>query len=126
MLRGLIDAVPAADPFEPGAAAEAVARLRIVLLRHLQFEDSWLYPALERHDRPEVAAAARRYREEMGGLSSAFVAFADGWSAPARIAADPAGYLAAWAAIHAALLRRMDAEDDDLYELAESALRAGG
>ncbi len=125
VLRGMVDGVPAAAPFEPDAAAGTLARLRLVLLRHLQLEDSWLYPALERLDSPELAATARRYREEMGGLRAAFVGFTDHWSAE-RIAAGPEAYLQAWPPVRDALLRRMNAEDDNLYELAESALRADG
>jgi len=125
VLRDLIRGVPAAAPVAASHAVDAIARLRLVLLRHLQLEDAWLYPALEQLDRPEVTAAVRRYREEMGGLSAAFVAFADSWSAADRVAREPAAYLAAWPPMCSALLRRIDAEDDDLYELAESALRAG-
>ncbi len=124
VLRELVDGVPAAAPVEPEAAAGAIARLRLVLLRHLHLEDTWLYPALETLDQPGVAAAARRYREEMGGLSTAFVAFADRWTG-GPIAAAPEDYLRAWLPVRALLHQRMDAEDDDLYELAEGALRAG-
>ena len=96
----------------------ALRNVETVLVRHLAFEDARLYPVLEAAD-AAVAERARRYREEMGDLSGRLVAFMQRWSGERAIEAEPDVFAAAWNAVRTALERRMAAEDDDLYELAE-------
>jgi hypothetical protein len=97
----------------------ALRELETVLLRHLAFEDTRLYPVLEAAA-PPIAERARRYREEMGDLSGRFVAFLERWSTEPAIEDEPQAFAQAWAAVRAALERRMAAEDDDLYDVAEN------
>ncbi|MBC5810478.1 MAG: hemerythrin domain-containing protein [Candidatus Eremiobacteraeota bacterium] len=122
VLRALIERFPTEADFDAQAARELLARLTTVLGRHLELEDARLYPALEKLPDPEVAEKSRRYREEMGGLSAAFVRFGERWQAAERIESDPAGFVSEWLGVRLALERRMAAEDDDLYEEAERAL----
>jgi Hemerythrin HHE cation binding domain len=101
---------------------EALNDLETVLTRHLAFEDQRLYPVLEAAE-PAVAARARLYRAEMGDLSQCVVAFLARWSADGAVEAEPQAFAQAWDSVSTALVRRMAAEDDDLYELAEQNLR---
>ena len=98
----------------------ALRDLETVLVRHLEFEDARLYPALEAAE-PAIAERARRYRDEMGGLSARVVAFLERWSVEAAVEAEPNAFAQAWDTVRTALERRMAAEDDDLYEMAERA-----
>ena len=100
----------------------ALRELETVLVRHLAFEDVRLYPALEAAG-PPLAERARRYRDEMGDLSERVVAFLARWNTARAVEAEPQAFAQAWDAVRTALERRMAAEDDDLYELAEQSLR---
>ncbi|HYW53294.1 MAG TPA: hemerythrin domain-containing protein [Dongiaceae bacterium] len=101
---------------------DALGEIATVLTRHLAFEDARLYPVLEAA-RPPVAELARRYREEMGDLSRDVVAFLARWHAEPAVEAEPQAFAKAWDTVRSALERRMAAEDDDLYELAEQTVR---
>ena len=118
VLRDLIERFPA--PFTHNAAEirAALRNLGTVLVRHLAFEDARIYPVLEAADAP-IADRARRYREEMGDLSARVAAFLERWSPEGAFEAEPQAFAPAWSVVCAALERRMAAEDDDLYELAE-------
>jgi hemerythrin-like domain-containing protein len=111
---------------EPVAANGAQIRtalrdLETVLVRHLAFEDARLYPALVVAE-PVIAEKALRYRAEMGGLSGHVVTFLERWNADGAVEAEPNEFAAAWDAVRTALHRRIEAEDDDLYEIAERYL----
>jgi regulator of sigma D len=101
---------------------EALSELGTVLTRHLAFEDARLYPVLEAAQ-PPVAERARRYRDEMGDLNQRVVAFLARWNSERAVETEPLAFAKAWDAVRTALERRMAAEDDDLYELAEQNLR---
>jgi hypothetical protein len=100
----------------------ALREIETVLVRHLTFEDARLYPVLEAAS-PPVAERARRYREEMGDLNQRVVAFLARWTPERAVEAEPQAFAQAWDAVRTALERRMTAEDDDLYEMAEQGLR---
>jgi len=118
VLRDQLARFPAPSA-ENGAQIRAALRdLGTVLRRHLEFEDHRLYPVLEAAE-PAIAERARRYREEMGDLSAHVVAFLERWSAERAVEAEPQSFARAWAGVRTALERRMTAEDDDLYEIAE-------
>ncbi|MDP9105583.1 MAG: hemerythrin domain-containing protein [Candidatus Eremiobacteraeota bacterium] len=118
VLRDLLERCPAPGAKNGARVRAALHDLETVLLRHLAFEDTRLYPVLEAAD-TGIADRARRYREEMGDLSGRFVAFMRRWGGERAIEAEPDAFAAAWNAVRTALERRMTAEDDDLYELAE-------
>ncbi|HEV7179058.1 MAG TPA: hemerythrin domain-containing protein [Candidatus Baltobacteraceae bacterium] len=119
VLRSIIKRFPIAQPFDAHAAAQSLTQLSNVLLRHLRLEDEHLYPALERGD-TTLRLIAARYRNEMGGLRHAFVAFCDRWPSPETIAGDMRLFLIDWATLRDPLLARMDAEDHGLYDRAEA------
>lgn len=119
VLRELIEGFPSPAAADGERARAALRNLETVLLRHLAFEDTRLYPALEAAE-PVLADKARRYREEMGDLSARVVAFLERWCAGGAIEAEPHAFERAWDGVRTALERRMAAEDDDLYEVAEN------
>jgi hypothetical protein len=88
------------------------------LLAHLKLEDWGLYPRLIDSGDPEVAAAGAMFKEEMGGLAPAFLAYSNKWNA-ATIAADWAGYCADTRGILDALTNRLARENRDLLPLLE-------
>ena len=118
VLREQLERFPAPVAAHAPQIRTALRELETVLLRHLAFEEMRLYPALEVASSP-IADQARRYREEMGDLSGRFVAFLQRWIPEPAVEAEPQAFAHAWSAVRTALERRMAAEDDDLYDVAE-------
>ncbi len=118
VLREMLEHFPAPVAANAPHLRAALRDLETVLVRHLAFEDMRLYPVLEAAE-TAIASTACRYREEMGDLSSRVVAFFERWSAECAVEAEPIAFAQAWDAVRTALERRMAAEDDDLYEIAE-------
>ncbi len=97
--------------------------LSSTLIVHLKVEDWLLYPPLLESADTQIACTARSFSEEMGGLSDAYRAHCDKWSADA-IAADWAGYCAECREILDALTIRITRENRELYPLVETFARA--
>lgn len=93
------------------------------LVGHLKLEDWALYPRLIESGDPEAAAAGEMFKEEMGGLAPAFLAYSNKWNA-ATIHADWAGYCADTRAILDALMNRLTRENRELLPLFERLDRA--
>ena len=93
------------------------------LLAHLKLEDWALYPRLIESGEPDIAAAGEAFRDEMGGLAPAFLAYSDKWNA-GSIAADWPGYCADTRAILDALMNRLTRENRELLPLLERVDRA--
>jgi hypothetical protein len=98
-------------------------RLVSTLLAHLKLEDWALYPQLIESGDPKLSDAGRRFKEEMGGLAPAFLAYCDQWNA-STIPADWPGYCAATRAILAALNERLMRENRELLPLLERIEKA--
>lgn len=124
VLRELLAQFPTSERFLAEDAQASLKRFAVVLSRHLAFEDEHLYPKLARSTSAEVAATAQRYRAEMGDLRGNFMAFVENWSAPGAIESAKGDYFSDWLNIREALVRRIEAEDGHLYEVAEKALGA--
>ena len=90
--------------------------LSSTLIAHLKAEDWVLYPRLLGSEDPTIAATAKAFSEEMGGLAGAFLAYAAKWNADA-IAADWAGYCSDSRGIIDALTCRITRENRELYPL---------
>jgi Hemerythrin HHE cation binding domain len=97
--------------------------LSSTLIGHLKDEDWLLYPLLLASPEAHVAATARLFSEEMGGLAAAYRAHCDRWSADA-IAADWPGYCADSRVLLDALTRRIRRENRELYPLLTTFARA--
>ena len=93
------------------------------LIAHLKLEDWALYPRLIDSGDEEVSAAGEGFKDEMGGLAPAFLAYCDKWGAMA-IEADWAGYCADTSAILEALTNRLLRENRELLPLLERLDRA--
>lgn len=85
---------------------------------HLSGEDKVVYPALAASSDPQVAATAKRFQSEMGGLVEVFKAFNRAWTASA-IKADAARFTAELGQVAKAVGERVQKEETVLYPLAE-------
>lgn len=88
------------------------------LLAHLKLEDWALYPRLIESGDAELASAGETFKDEMGGLAPAFLAYSDKWNATS-INADWPGYCSDTRTILDALLNRLARENGELLPLLE-------
>ena len=93
------------------------------LLAHLKLEDWALYPRLIDSGEPDISAVGEAFKDEMGGLAPAFLAYAEKWHA-GTIAADWAGYCTDTRAVLDALMNRLTRENRELLPLLERIDRA--
>lgn len=93
------------------------------LLAHLKLEDWALYPRLIECGEDDIASAGRAFKDEMGGLAPAFLAYCDKWNATS-IEADWAGYCTDTRAILDALNNRLTRENQELLPLLDRLDRA--
>ncbi len=98
-------------------------KLSSVLIAHLKGEDWVLYPPLLSSADPAVAATAKQFVDEMGGLAQAYSVFYERWDA-LSIESNWNGYREAADAIIEALNNRIIRENRDLYPLLEKVQRA--
>lgn len=97
--------------------------LTSTLLTHLKLEDWALYPRLIENPEPEVARVGRAFKDEMGGLAPAFLAYSNTWTADS-IGADWPRYCQETNAILDALMDRLTRENRELLPLVERLERA--
>ncbi len=114
-----------AEPSPPPQTVlfELRRELSSTLIGHLKSEDWVLYPRLLASPDARIAATARAFRDEMGGLAAAFVEYTENWNAEA-IAADWAGYCGHSRSVFEALTHRITRENRELYPLLEALDRA--
>jgi hypothetical protein len=93
------------------------------LLAHLKLEDWALYPRLIESGEPEIASAGEAFRDEMGGLAPAFLAYSNKWNAT-NIGRDWPGYCYETIEILDALTNRLTRENCELLPLLERLNRA--
>jgi hypothetical protein len=98
-------------------------KLMTTLIGHLKLEDWALYPRLIESGDDEISARGQAFKEEMGGLAPAFVAYCDKWTAN-TIAADWAAYCSETRALIDALIDRLTRENRELLPLLERLDRA--
>lgn len=97
--------------------------LMTTLIGHLKLEDWALYPRLIECGDGEISAKGEAFKEEMGGLAPAFVAYCDKWTAN-TIAADWAAYCSDTRGLLVALTDRLTRENRELLPLLERLDRA--
>jgi hypothetical protein len=88
------------------------------LIGHLKLEDWALYPRLIDSGDAEIAAAGRHFKDEMGGLAPAFLAYCEKWTAN-TIAADWPDYCSDTRELLDALNDRLNRENRELLPLLE-------
>ena len=82
---------------------------------HLAAEDRMVYPQLQSSLDSSIAAMAKRFAAEMGGLGAAFKAFNHTYNTGVAIDSDRVGFTKAFNGIVAAIVARVKAEEHDLY-----------
>lgn len=118
-IEQLLARFPALERREAPEIADQLGRLKTILLRHLKFEDDQLYPRLLTSNDPEVIAAAVQFQAEMGGLAPVCVAFFERWPDAGAIGAAFDDFASEWGGVRSTLERRILAEDNELYEMAD-------
>ena len=106
---------------DPVAVTDVLATLEAFtaeLVEHLEQEDGHLYPAMMASTDPELAALAKRYHAEMGGITDLFGLYCRRWTA-ATIGADPLRFARETDLLLEGLADRVRRENDDLYPAAE-------
>lgn len=97
-----------------------LAKLTGLLRIHFAQEDECIYPQMEASADSKTASTAQSFREEMGGLGANYMVFAEKWSTARTIASDFACFKRESGAIFAALGRRIERENRELYPLADA------
>ncbi len=90
--------------------------LTSTLVAHLKAEDWALYPRLMESKDARIAATAKAFSDEMGGLAAAFNIYSTRWSAMS-ITSDWNGFCHESKAIIDALTCRITRENRELYPL---------
>jgi hemerythrin-like domain-containing protein len=93
------------------------------LIGHLKLEDWALYPRLIDSGDEEISARGRFFKEEMGGLAPAFLAYCEKWTANS-IAADWPNYCSDTRGLLDALIDHLTRENRELLPLLERLDRA--
>ena len=118
MFRQLEQVIDRREPAPQLELFELRQGLLSTLLAHLKLEDWALYPRLIDSGDDEMSVTGQAFKDEMGGLAPAFIAYCDKWNAPA-IAADWAGYCSDTRALLDALMDRLTRENRELLPLLE-------
>lgn len=93
------------------------------LIAHLKLEDWALYPRLIESGDAEISSIGESFKDEMGGLAPAFLAYVDKWTAMS-IEADWPAYCRETRAILDALMNRLTRENRELLPLLDRLDRA--
>ena len=121
---GKLEAAIDQDAPPPAVELFAIRReLASTLIAHLKAEDWALYPRLFESKDPEVAATAKAFSDEMGGLAEAFGVYAQRWDAMS-IQNNWSGFRSETRGIVDALSCRIIRENRQLYPLIDRLDRA--
>ena len=101
-------------------ASRIVAMSGMIKL-HLAVEDNVLYPALEASGNSSLAHMSRHYREEMDGISGAYLAFAARWNTARQLLDQPETFRSQANEVLKTLFERMRKEDREFYPAIEAA-----
>jgi hypothetical protein len=101
------------------AARTCLAKLMGKLVLHLSAEDKVLYPELEAHKDPAIAALARRFSVEMKSTTTQVVAYNNRWATPSVIKADAQAFVKETKEVIRILADRIKRENQELYAAAD-------
>lgn len=96
-----------------------LSRLLGLLTLHLAMEDNVLYPQLLKKDDPVVFETARRFMDEMGGISGEAKSFVEKWPSAAAIQTASEEFVTDASQLLMVLSERIDREDRELFPLLE-------
>lgn len=91
---------------------------------HLAMEDHALYPELANSEDLNVRTTAIRFKNEMGDLKSVVDAYAKRWDKAPTIQANALDFIQETKKVFAALAKRIDKEDNELYPMADNVAQA--
>ena len=123
MFRQLERIIGQSEPPSQLELFEIRRSLMQTLIGHLKLEDWALYPRLIDSGDEEISARGRFFKEEMGGLAPAFLAYCEKWTANS-IAADWPNYCSDTRGLLDALMDRLTRENRELLPLLERLDRA--
>lgn len=123
MFRDLEQMVERPEPPAQVDLFELRHSLMSTLIGHLKLEDWALYPRLIQSGDQEISATGEWFKEEMGGLAPAFVAYCEKWTAN-TIRSDWASYCSDTRGLLDALTDRLTRENRELFPLLERLDRA--
>lgn len=101
------------------AARVCLGKLMGKLTIHLSTEDKVLYPELEAHKNPAVAALARRFATEMKSTTAAVVAYNGRWATPTAIKENASAFVKETKNVIGILADRIKRENQELYAAAD-------
>jgi len=101
------------------AARNCLGKLMGKLTLHLSTEDKVLYPELASSKDASVANLARRYAEEMKGVTEKLAAYNQRWSTPSAIKAGAEAFVRETKQVLSLLADRMRRENQELYAMAD-------
>jgi hemerythrin-like domain-containing protein len=87
---------------------------------HLAMEDKSLYPELLDSPHESIRETARKYVDEMGGISGLFNEYLARWPYGATIQDHPAEFIQETRSIFTILYRRIEREDNELFPLIDA------
>ena len=99
--------------------AKTLAQLSGIIKMHLLAEDKFVYPVLRTHVDSRVCNAADAFAAEMGELASVFTAYKSKYLIAGRIAEDAAAFFSETTRVFAALEKRINKEERELYPLVQ-------
>jgi hemerythrin-like domain-containing protein len=99
---------------------DALALLASLVSKHAAQEDEKLYPLLFKHANDSVRETAQRLHREFGILYASAEASITVWSRDGAIEAEPQRCVQELTELLAALKKRIDVENDELYALIDA------
>jgi len=88
---------------------------------HLTMEDKVLYPSLVNHSSEQVRQTAKKFVDEMGGIKQGFLDYIQKWSSRGSIENDAVVFEKETRDLFAALRKRVERENNELYPLLDNA-----
>lgn len=95
--------------------ASHISRLAGIINIHLNSEDKFLYPKLEKSEDKKVCMIANEYQKEMGDLLAVFLSFKDKYNTKAKLIQNSTSFKQEFKDIIDALEKRMKKEESGLY-----------
>jgi len=105
---------------DAGGLRATLSKLSGKLQVHLAMEDKALYPQLLEHKDMTVKTTAKRYVDEMGGISTAFKDYMSKWAIPSVIQAKSQEFISETKAIFDTLSKRVERENNELYVMVDN------
>jgi len=84
---------------------------------HLNEEDKWLYPSMEKSENSKLQEFNRKYQDEMKGLFGVFMSYKDKFNTKTKILNDMEGFKKETEFVFTKLKERVDRENQELYPL---------